>query len=154
MDKKIEEKILLIESNNIISRTTNNFYCNIGNIVYKKLKVELVYCVINKNYIPVGGIVPFRYCHYQFNSRINIFIDFGVGNNCFSNYGNSLLMCMIENHQVVSDIPTDNNIKYYLNQYPNNFINIQIYNENNIVLNEKNVKDPSLELCLKFTYEI
>ena len=121
MDKKIEEKILLIESNNMISGTTNNFYCNIGNIVDKKLKVELVYCVINKNYIAVGAIAPLCYCHYQFNFRIKIFIDFGVGNNCFSNYGNSLSMCMIENHQVVSDIPTDSNIKYFL-YYNKNYL--------------------------------
>ena len=177
--RKIEEKILWIDSNNMISGTTNNFYYNIGNILYvdnyKKLKVKLVDCVINKNYIAVGGIVPVYYCHYPFNSRvIKIFIDFGVGNNCLSTYGNSLLMGMIENKQVVSDIPTDNtdtisnvylssktceklknnNIKYYLNQYPNNFINIQIYNENNTVLTDTNVAAPlSVLLCLKFTYE-
>ena len=56
--RKIEEKILWIDSNNMISGTTNNFYYNIGNILYidkyKKLKVKLVDCVINKNYIAVG----------------------------------------------------------------------------------------------------
>ena len=92
--RKIEEKILWIDSNIMISGTTNNFYYNIGNILYvdnyKKLKVKLVDCVINKNYIVIGGIAPVYYCDYPFNSRvIKIFIDFIVGNNCLSNYGNN-----------------------------------------------------------------
>ena len=54
MERKIEEKILWVDSKNMVSGTTNNFYYNIGNILYKdnykKLKVKLVDCIVNKNY--------------------------------------------------------------------------------------------------------
>ena len=54
MERKIEEKILWINSANMLSGTTNNFYYNIGNILYvdnyKKLSLELIECSISKNY--------------------------------------------------------------------------------------------------------
>ena len=54
MERKIEEKILWIDSANMLSGTTNNFYYNIGNILYvdnfKKLTVELIDCIILKKF--------------------------------------------------------------------------------------------------------
>ena len=65
MERKIEEKILWIDSSNqelfyssngtaTYTASTNNFYYNIGNILYmdnyKKLSVEMIDCVISKTY--------------------------------------------------------------------------------------------------------
>ena len=65
MERRKEEKILWINSNNqelfyslngtaTYTASTNNFYYNIGNILYednyKKLSVALIDCAISKNY--------------------------------------------------------------------------------------------------------
>ena len=53
MERKIEEKILWINSSYMLSGTTNNFYYYIGNILYvdnyKKLSIQLIDCIISKN---------------------------------------------------------------------------------------------------------
>ena len=56
MERRKEEKILWIDSQNRTDEldNPNNFYYDIGNILYvdnyKKLSVQLVDCIVNKNY--------------------------------------------------------------------------------------------------------
>ena len=61
MERRKEEKILWIDSANMLSGTTNNFYYNIGNILYvdnyKKLSVQLIDCIISKNYAFFSGVI-------------------------------------------------------------------------------------------------
>ena len=99
MERKIEEKILWINSSYMESGgTTNNFYYNIGNILYvnnyKKLYVKLIDCVINKNGIQIDGDISY---YLSFNTTsIKIYINLNVSSNSISMDGNNLLLGLIQ----------------------------------------------------------
>ena len=176
MERKIEAKILWINSNYMESGgTTNNFYYNIGNILYvnnyKKLYVKLIDCVINKNGIQIDGDISY---YLPFNTTsIKIYINLNVSSNSISMDKNNLLLGLIQNNSTLANFnPTtlvidnfyysdkscekliDNKIKYNLKDIPNGMINIILYNdENTVLLDVENQEPKSLLLCLKFTYE-
>ena len=187
MEKKIEEKILWINSNNqelfyslngtaTYTASRNNFYYNIGNVLYvdnyKKLSVKLIDCVINKNGIVIDGDTSY---YLSFNTTsIKIYINFNVASNSISMDGNNLLLGLIQNNSILAYFNTttlaidnfyysdkssekliDNKIKYYLKDIPNGIINIVLYNDGNtVLLDVENQAPKSVLLCLKFTYEI
>ena len=176
MERKIEEKILWINSSYMESGgTTNNFYYNIGNILYvnnyKKLYVKLIDCVINKNGIQIDGDISY---YLSFNTTsIKIYINLNVSSNSISMDGNNLLLGLIQNNSTLANFnPTtlvidnfyyykscekliNNKIKYNLKDIPNGMINIILYNDENTILLDVENQDPkSLLLCLKFIYEI
>ena len=71
----------------MLSGTTNNFYYDIGNILYngnhKKLSVELIDCIVNKNYrtFAVGTTVYDVYASVPFyTSMIKVYINFKHNN--------------------------------------------------------------------------
>ena len=156
--------------------TTNNFYYNIGNILYvdnyKKLSVEMIDCVINKNGIVIDGDTSY---YLSFNtSSIKIYINFNIARNSISMEGNNLLLGLIQSNSTLANFnPTtlavdnfyysdksceksiNNKIKYNLKDVPNGMINIILYNDNNTILFDVEDQVPkSVLLCLKFTYEI
>ena len=151
MERRKEEKILWIDSANMLSGTTNNFYYDIGNILYngnyKKLSVQLIDCLISKNYdkFAVGSGVIIETPIAFFSVFIKIYINFNVASNILNNnnsYG--LLMGIIPGDNACVKIATsniltyyefsnlgssdinDNKIKYYLKDVPNGIININI----------------------------
>ena len=180
MERIKEEKNLWIDSKNMVSGTSNNFYYNIGNILYKdnykKLKVKLVDCVISKNYSNDGGVV---YPVSFYLTFIKIYINLNVYGNSLNNNNYGLLFGLINNQSTTLRLGlggglstynysnngcaklNDNKIKYYLNDIPTGIININIIGYNNITGTyiEKNLADllvnpPSnVLICLKFTYE-
>ena len=191
MERKIEEKILWINSANqeffyslngiaTYTASTNNFYYNIGNISYednyKKISVEMIDCVISKNFsnynststpiFLINAPPPF------YANVIKVYINFNVANNSVYNDGNGLLMGLIPGDNVTARLGTgggisnydysslgsckldDNKIKYYLKDIPTGIININIYNQNNGDLLDFDNDPPSnILLCLKFIYE-
>ena len=86
MERRKEEKILWIDSQYMESGgTTNNFYYNIGNILYvnnnKKLSVQLIECIISKNFINIGGTGLTVYSPIPFYTTIiKIYINFKHNN--------------------------------------------------------------------------
>ena len=119
MERKKEEKILWINSNNqelfyslngtaTYTASTNNFYYNIGNILYednyKKLSVELIDCAISKNYhtYAIGTTTANTYAPIPFyTSIIKVYINFNVSSNSiFNNDGSGLLMGIISDTDV------------------------------------------------------
>ena len=191
MERKIEEKILWINSNNqelfyssdgtaTYTASTNNFYYNIGNILYmdnyKKLSVEMIDCAISKTYhqYAIGTTGINTYAPIPFYSTvIKVYINFNVISNSVYNNSNGLLMGVISDTDVnvrlgttdtlnelyytglgSAKLGSDNKIKYYLKDIPTGIININIYNQNNNVLLDFDDDPPSnILLCLKFTYE-
>ena len=126
MERKIEEKILWIDSSNqelfysldgttTYTASTNNFYYNIGNILYvdnyKKLSVELIDCAISKNLININVDIQYP---LPFNaSTLKIYINFGIAVNTFSygtiydptgtiisSGGNNILMGLIQGNSL------------------------------------------------------
>ena len=175
----LEEKILWIDSALKNSGTNNNFNYAIGNILeknFKKLSVEMIDCVVNKNYGVVDDVADYAEFPVPFDTRcIKIFIDLGVSNNCYYRFGSNMLMGIIGNDLLSIQYPNDgtnaislinissktcsklkdNNIKYNLNNAPSGFIDIHVYSDANIILVDKNGNAPSsVIICLKFTYEI
>ena len=166
----------------MLSGTKNNFYYNIGNILYvnnyKKLYVKLIDCVINKNGIQIDGDISY---YLSFNTTsIKIYINLNVSSNSISMDGNNLLMGLIQNNSTLANFnPTtlvidnfyysdkscekliDNKIKYNLKDIPTGMININIIGNNNYTgtyldefLKDVLFNNPSnILLCLKFTYE-
>ena len=180
MERIKEEKILWIDSQYMISGTTNNFYYNIGNILYvdnyKKLSVQLIDCIVNKNYrnFAVGATTYSIYSAVPFyTTMIKVYINFNAASNVLNNSDYGLLMGIISNNNADVNIGTtytltnfyynglgsiklgsDNKIKYNLKDIPNGIININIYNElNNVLLDYENNPPSNVLLCLKFTYE-
>ena len=162
MERKKEEKILWIDSQYMESGgTTNNFYYNIGNILYvnnyKKLTVQLVDCIINKNYrnFAVGTTIYSIYSAVPFyTTMIKVYINFNVTSNILNNNDYGLLMGIISNNNADVNIGTtytltnfyynglgsiklgsDNKIKYDLKDIPNGIININITGFNNSTAN-------------------
>ena len=151
MQRKIEEKILWIDSQYMESGgTTNNFYYNIGNILnvdnYKKLSVQLIDCIISKNF---NLLTLVTYPNPFFSTIIKIYINLNVYGNSLSNNNNGLLLGLINNQSTTlrlgsggglstydysnngSEKLEENKIKYYLNDIPTGIINISIIGYNN-----------------------
>ena len=157
MERRKEEKILWIDSTNMLSGTTNNFYYYIGNILYidnyKKLSVQLVDCIVNKNYrnFAVGNTTYSIYSAVPFyTTMIKIYINFNAASNVLNNNDYGLLMGIISNNNADVNIGTtytltnfyynglgsiklvsDNKIKYNFKDIPNGIINIIITGFNN-----------------------
>ena len=179
--RKIEEKILWIDSQYMESGgTTNNFYYNIGNILYngnyKKLSVQLIDCIISKNYGVDGGVY---YPVSFYSTYIKIYINFNVYSNSLTNNSYGTLLGLINNQSTALKLGSGgglstydysnngcaklnvNKIKYYLNDIPTGMININIIGYNNstgtyefINLLDISGNEPTNTLlCLKFTYE-
>ena len=90
MERRKEEKILWIDSSNMLSGgTTNNFYYNIGNILYvdnyKKLSFELIECVISKNF---NLLTLVTYPNPFFSTIIKIYLNLNVYGNSLTNNNN------------------------------------------------------------------
>ena len=159
MERRKEEKILWIDSQNRTNEgdNTNNFYYYIGNILYvdnyKKLSVQLVDCIINKNYrnFAVGTTTYSIYSAVPFyTTMIKVYINFNAASNVLNNSDYGLLMGIISNNNADVNIGTaytltnfyynglgsiklgsDNKIKYNLKDIPNGIININITGFNN-----------------------
>ena len=159
MERRKEEKILWIDSQNRTDEgdNSNNFYYNIGNILYvdnyKKLSVQLVDCIINKNYrnFAVGTTTYSIYSAVPFyTTMIKVYINFNAASNVLNNSDYGLLMGIISNTNADVNIGTtytltnfyynglgsiklgsDNKIKYNLKDIPNGIININITGFNN-----------------------
>ena len=185
MERRKEEKILWIDSQYMESGgTTNNFYYNIGNILYhgnyKKLSVQLIDCVISKNFEEVAGTGLTVYVPIPFyTTNIKIYINLNVASNSLINNNYGLLLGLIpgDNESVrlgaAGGLSTfdfsslgscklnNNKIKYNLKDIPTGMININIIGNNNYTgtyldefLKDVLFNNPSnLLLCLKFTYE-
>ena len=180
MERRKEEKILWIGSANKLSGTTTNFYYNIGNILYvdnyKKLSVQLLDCIISKNYAVFSGVI---YPVSFYSTTIKIYINLNVYSNSLTNNSYGTLLGLINNQSTTLRLGSggglstydysnngcaklqDNKIKYYLNDVPTGIININItgynnstgsYVENYLLDNQFNAPSNIL-LCLKFTYE-
>ena len=113
MERRKEEKILWIDSSNMLSGTTNNFYYYIGNILYednyKKLTVQLVDCIINKNYrnFAVGTTIYSIYSAVPFyTTMIKVYINFNAASNILNNSDYGLLMGIISNNNADVNIGT------------------------------------------------
>ena len=182
MERRKEEKILWIGSANKLSGTTTNFYYNIGNILqvdnYKKLSIQLIDCLISKNYGDDSGV---NYPISFYSTFIKIYINLNVYGNSLNNNNYGLLFGLINNQSTTlrlgsggglstydysnngSEKLEENKIKYYLNDIPTGMININIIVYNNTgtggtyqFLNLIDISEnaPSnVLLCLKFTYE-
>ena len=116
MERRKEEKNLWINSNNqelfygldgtaTYTASTNNFYYNIGNILYmdnyKKLSVQLIDCIINKNYrnFAVGATTYSIYSAVPFyTTMIKVYINFNAASNILNNSDYGLLMGIISNN--------------------------------------------------------
>ena len=164
----------------MLSGTTNNFYYNIGNILYvdnyKKLSVQLIDCIISKNYsVLTGAIYPVSF----YSTTIKIYINLNVYSNSLTNNNYGILLGLINNQSTTlrlgaggglstydysnngSEKLEENKIKYYLNDIPTGMININIIGYNNITGTyiEENLVDlltyppANVLLCLKFIYE-
>ena len=191
MERRKEEKNLWINSNNqelfynlngttTYTASTNNFYYNIGTILYednyKKLSVELVDCAISKSYhtFNIGTTTANTYAPIPFYTTIiKVYINFNVSSNSVYNNSNGLLMGLIPTNNInvrlgttealnnyyysglgSSKLESENKIKYYLKNIPSGIININIYNElNNVLLDYENNPPANVLLCLKFKYE-
>ena len=118
MERKIQEKILWINSNNqelfyslngtaTYTASTNNFYYNIGNNLYvdnyKKLSVEMIDCAVSKFYheyaIGTTGINTYAPIPF-YTSVIKVYINFNVVSNSIYNDGNGLLMGVISDTNI------------------------------------------------------
>ena len=112
MERKIEEKILWINSNdqelysyydsttgtyenNVTNPVNNKFDYNIGNILYidnyKKSSVELIDCAISKSYhtFNIGTTTNDTYAPIPFYTTIiKVYINFNVASNSIYNDGN------------------------------------------------------------------
>ena len=158
MERKIEEKILWINSQNrtSIGDYPNNFYYDIYGYINpnaRNITVQLIQCLM----------IASDTAYYFDDGIIKILIDFGVSHNQFSYLNNFINVGLINarssqnNYCDISIHPTP---IYKLKDIPTRFINIQLLNYNNEVItdnrNAPNAGDPPgvIILCLKFTYEI
>ena len=117
MERRKEEKILWIDSADMLSGTTNNFYYYIGNILYednyKKLSVQLVDCIVNKNYrdFAVGTTVFSIYSAVPFyTTMIKVYINFNAASNVLNNNDYGLLMGIISNNNADVNIGQSSSI--------------------------------------------
>ena len=113
MERRKEEKNLWIDSANMLSGTTNNFYYDIGNILYngnyKKLSVQLIDCSISKNNqtFSIGTTTYSIYAPIPFYTTIiKIYIFFNVASNLLNNNNYGLLMGLIKNNNVNARLGT------------------------------------------------
>ena len=120
MERKIEEKFLWINSANMLSDTTTNFYYNIGNILYvdnyKKLSIQLIDCIISKNYqiFVIGNTTYFiNGANPFYTTIIKVYVDFGVASNLLNNNYYGLLMGIINNNNVKPRLGTTTALNYY-----------------------------------------
>ena len=185
MERRKEEKNLWIDSQYMESGgAKNNFYDNIGNILssnFIKLSVQLIDCVISKNFEEVAGTGLTVYVPIPFyTTNIKIYINLNVASNSLVNNSYGLLLGLIpgDNESVrlgaAGGLSTfdfsslgscklnNNKIKYNLKDIPTGMININIIGNNNYTgtyldefLKDVLFNNPSnILLCLKFTYEI
>ena len=140
----------------MISGTTNNFYYDIGNILYvdnyKKLSVQLVDCIISKNFQEIGGTGLTVYAPIPFyTTNIKIYINLNVASNSLMNNNYGLLFGLISGDNQSARLGSagglstydysnlgsckldDNKIKYYLRDIPTGIININITGYNNSI---------------------
>ena len=164
----------------MLSGTTTNFYYDIGNILYvdnyKKLSVQLIDCIISKNY---SLLTLVTYPNPFYSTTIKIYINFNVYSNSLSNNSCGVLLGLINNQSTTLRLGSsgglstydysnngsaklhDKKIKYYLNDAPTGIININItgYNNStgnyleNYLLDNQFIAPSNVLLCLKFTYE-
>jgi len=147
------EKIIWINSSNMESGATNNFYylLNNNNIEYnaKNLTVQLIQACISTS-------LSTRYFQKDY---IKVMIDFNVFHNQSNKQFNNYLICGIISPMMYRNYYSDQleypGPIYKLSDVPNSLINIILYDHANALLVDDAAQVPNrVILCLKFTYDL
>ena len=150
MERKIEEKILWINSNYKYSGVDNNFIYDIAGYIHpdaRNITVQMLSCSIRL--LNVAD---------QFDvGQIKILCDFGVSHNCYNSLNNFIVLGLINSMYNVYKYCDEMNKKgpIYKISFPTRFINIYLVGyTDEILLDSSNNPPANVILCLKFKYEI